>query len=117
MTGTNLDTTAIHDFRARNGWYATMTRHGRNRQPQYEARIHDPQGREVLRMWVYTNLKDAKLTVEEKVQQFYRLWRNDERENQDAEGPSRRCKAPNIPRETPNPTEDDQEQSPSDLSI
>ena len=34
MTGTNLDTTAIPDFRARNGWYATMTRHGRSGQAQ-----------------------------------------------------------------------------------
>ena len=84
---TSLDTTApvhttdtIHDFRARdfrahNGWHATMTRHGRGRQPQYEARIHDAQGRDaqgrdVRGIWIYTNLKDAKLTVEERIQQL-----------------------------------------------
>ena len=45
MTKTSLDTTpvhntnTIHDFRARNGWHATMTRHGRGRHTQYEARI------------------------------------------------------------------------------
>ena len=70
MTKTSLDTTAIHDFRARNGWHATMTRHGRSRQPQYEARIHDAQGRDVRGIWIYTNLKDAKLTVEERIQQL-----------------------------------------------
>ena len=71
MTATSLDTTDIHDFRARNGWRATMTRHGMGRQAQYEARIHDAQGREVLGMWISTNLKDAKLTVEERLQQLY----------------------------------------------
>ena len=38
---TTIHDTTIHDFRARNGWHATMTRHGRSRQPQYEARIYD----------------------------------------------------------------------------
>ena len=76
MTETSVDTTAIHDtttihdFRARNGWHATMTRHGRGRQPQYETRIHDAQGRDVRGIWIYTNLKDAKLTVEERIQQL-----------------------------------------------
>ena len=80
MTKTSLDTTAIHDtaihdttihdFRARNGWHATMTRHGRGRHTQYEARIHDAQGRDVRGIWIYTNLKDAKLTVEERIQQL-----------------------------------------------
>ena len=75
MTKTSLDTTAvhdttIHDFRARNGWYATMTRHGRGRQAQYEARIHDPEGRDVRGIWIHTNLRDAKLTVEERIQQL-----------------------------------------------
>ena len=46
MTETSVDTIPIHDFRARNGWHATMTRHGRGRQPQYETRIHDAQGRD-----------------------------------------------------------------------
>ena len=32
-TKTSLDTTPVHDFRAHNGWHATMTRHGRSRQP------------------------------------------------------------------------------------
>ena len=63
-------TTTIHDFRARNGWHATMTRHGRGRQPQYETQIHDAQGRDVRGIWIYTNLKDAKLTVEERIQQL-----------------------------------------------
>ena len=78
MTETSVDTTAIHDtttihdFRARNGWHATMTRHGRGRQPQYETRIHDAQGRDVRGIWIYTNLKDAKLTVEERIQQLCR---------------------------------------------
>ena len=68
MTETSVDTTpihdtTIHDFMARNGWHATMTRHGRGRQPQYETRIHDAQGRDVRGIWIYTNLKDAKLTV------------------------------------------------------
>ena len=40
MTKTSPDTTAvhdtaIHDFRTRNGWHATMTRHGRGRRVQY----------------------------------------------------------------------------------
>ena len=80
MTETSLDTTpihdtSIHDFRARNGWHPTMTRHGRDRQPQYETRIHDAQGRDaqgrhVRGIWIYTNLKDAKLTVEERIQQL-----------------------------------------------
>ena len=70
MTKTSLDTTPVHDFRAHNGWHATMTRHGRSRQPQYEARIHDAQGRDVRGIWIYTNLKDAKLTVEERIQQL-----------------------------------------------
>ena len=75
MTETSLDTTPIHDFRARNGWHATMTRHGRGRQPQYETRIHDAQGRDaqgrdVRGIWIYTNLKDAKLTVEKRIQQL-----------------------------------------------
>ena len=72
MTATSLDTATIHNLRARNGWYATMTRHGRGRQAQYEARIHDDQGRDVLSMWIHTNLKDAKLTVEERIQKIYR---------------------------------------------
>ena len=77
---TAIHDTAIHDFRARNGWHATMTRHGRGRQPQYETRIHDAQGRDaqgrdaqgrhVRGIWIYTNLKDAKLTVEERIQQL-----------------------------------------------
>ena len=84
MTETSLDITAvhdtntihvtntIHDFRAHNGWYATMTRkgRGRGRHTQYEARIHDAQGRDVRGIWIYTNLKDAKLTVEERIQQL-----------------------------------------------
>ena len=78
MTETSVDTIPIHDFRARNGWHATMTRHGRGRQPQYETRIHDAQGRDaqgrdaqgrdVPGIWIYTNLKDAKLTVEKRIQ-------------------------------------------------
>ena len=80
MTETSVDTTAIHDtttttihdFRARNGWHATMTRHGRGRQPQYETRIHDALGRDARGIWIYTNLKDAKLTVEERIQQLCR---------------------------------------------
>ena len=65
-------TTTIHDFRAHNGWYATMTRkgRGRGRHTQYEAHIHDAQGRNIRSIWIYTNLKDAKLTVEEHVQQL-----------------------------------------------
>ena len=72
MTETSVDTIPIHDFRARNGWHATMTRHGRGRQPQYETRIHDAQGRDrdVPGIWIYTNLKDAKLTVEKRIQQL-----------------------------------------------
>ena len=80
MTENSLDTTTIHDttihdFMARNGWHATMTRHGRGRQPQYETRIHDAQGPDaqaldVRGIWIYTNLKDAKLTVEERIQQL-----------------------------------------------
>ena len=76
MIKTSLDTApvhntnTIHDFRAHNGWHATMTRHGRGRQPQYEARIHDAQGRDVRGVWIYTNLKDATLTVEERIQQL-----------------------------------------------
>ena len=70
MTKTSLDTTPVHNFRAHNGWHATMTQHGRSRQPQYEARIYDTQGRDVRGIWIYTNLKDAKLTVEERIQQL-----------------------------------------------
>ena len=70
MTETSVDTIPIHDFRARNGWQATMTRHGRGRQPQYETRIHDAQGRDVPGIWIYTNLKDAKFTVEKQIQQL-----------------------------------------------
>ena len=90
MTETSVDTIPIHDFRARNGWHATMTRHGRSRQPQYETRIHDAQGRDAQGrdaqgrdaqgrdaprpgrpgIWIYTNLKDAKLTVEKRIQQL-----------------------------------------------
>ena len=70
MTATSLDNTTVHNFRARNGWYATMTRHCRGRHTQYEARIHDAQGRDVRGIWIYTNLKDAKLTVEERIQQL-----------------------------------------------
>ena len=70
MTKTRVDTIPIHDFRARNGWHATMTRHGRGRQPQYETRIHDAQGRDVPGIWIYTNLKDAKFTVEKRIQQL-----------------------------------------------
>ena len=70
MTKTSLDTTPVYNFRAHNGWHATMTRHGRSRQPQYEARIHDTQGRDVRCIWIYTNLKDAKLAVEERIQQI-----------------------------------------------
>ena len=70
ITQTSMDTATIHDFRARNGWHATMTRHGRGRQPQYEARIHDAQDQDVRGIWIYTNLKDAKLTVDERIQQI-----------------------------------------------
>ena len=62
MTQISLDTTTIHDFRARNGWYATMTRHGSGRRAQYEARIHDAQGRDVRGMWIHTNLMNANPT-------------------------------------------------------
>ena len=68
MTETSVDTIPIHDFRARNGWHATMTRHGRGRQPQYETRIHDAQGRDVPGIWIYTNPRT--LTVEKRIQQL-----------------------------------------------
>ena len=59
-----------HDFQAENGWSASMTRHGWGRGICWEARIHDPKGTEIRRMWISTNLRDAKATVEERIREL-----------------------------------------------